>query len=297
MTHYTKKAILYTYKAIFISIFMLIGTQAHGQNKRALIIGLGEYKDKTWGKIHGDSDVPIIKDMLLSCGYTSINTIVNDDATKGGIVAEFEALANRCKMGDTVYIHFSGHGQQITDINGDEDDGWDEAWIPYDAMFSYSQSYKGEKHLIDDEIANLITAIKVKIGESGKILLVVDACHSGDSTRGHDNDEQCIRGTSDRFVIPMNTKPALSAKSKENWITLTACKDYQTNCEFRSEDGGFYGILSYSLCSFYKQCRFLDNNDTVAQLQGFVNDKRLRGRQTLTLTGETANHSLTQFFK
>lgn len=265
-----------------------------GATRHGLVIGLGEYQDKAWSKIHGDRDIPIVKDMLVKCGYTDIVTLVNKQATKAGITSAFSRLAERCKNGDVVYIHFSGHGQQITDVNGDEDDGWDEAWIPYDAMYAYSNSYKGEKHLIDDEIAVLLSNIKKRIGTSGKLLVVVDACHSGDSDRGVEVEDEYIRGAADNFVIPISAKPKRTAKANENWLTLTACKNIQDNCEVKSADGNFYGMLSYVLSSCFNNWNKLDNNTILSEIQRQVNLNRKRRKQTVTLSG---NHSLAQFFK
>ena len=267
---------------------------AYGIVRHGLIIGLGEYKDRTWGKIHGDMDVPIVKDMLIKCGYTDVVTLINNQATKTGINSAFSRLADSCQAGDVVYIHFSGHGQQITDVNGDEEDGWDEAWIPYDAMYAYSKSYKGERHLIDDEIAKWLNVIKNKVGTSGKILLVVDACHSGDSDRESDNEDEYIRGASDDFIIPLDKTPKRIPKAKENWLTVTACKNVQNNCEVKIRDGEFYGILTYALYSKFENLKQLDNNNILRELQQYVNLKRRRGHQTVTISG---NHSLTEFLK
>lgn len=265
-----------------------------GITRHGLIIGLGEYKDKAWGKIHGDKDVPIVKEMLKECGYSDIVTLSNSNATKSGILSSLSSLTDRCQIGDVVYIHFSGHGQQITDVNGDEDDGWDEAWIPYDAMYAYSDSYKGEKHLVDDEIAKWLNEIKRKIGASGKIVLVVDACHSGDSDRGTKDNDEYIRGASDDFIIPLDKSPKKIAKTKENWLTITACKNVQNNCEVKIKDGEFYGILSYALFSKFENLRKLDNESILRELQHYVNFNRKRGKQTVTISG---NHSLALFFK
>ena len=90
--------------------------------------------------------------------------------TKAAIVKELKALANRCKAGDKVYFHFSGHGQPVTDINGDEGSkGYDEAIVPYDACKTKTsrvkcQWYNGENHLIDDELNPLFAKIKGKLG-------------------------------------------------------------------------------------------------------------------------------------
>lgn len=286
-------------KLIITTVVWFTCIQSWGITTRhALVIGLGEYQDKAWSKIHGDRDVPIVKKMLASCGYKDIKTLVNREATKAGIINAFESLSNKCERGDMVYIHFSGHGQQITDLNGDEDDGWDEAWIPYDAMYAYSNSYKGEQHLIDDEIAMWMSKIKSKIGTTGNLLLVVDACHSGDSSRDDiEDDEIYIRGAEKDFIIPLKKKPAKIAKTKENWLTLTACRDFQVNCEVKTTSGGFYGMLSYALCKGYPDFKKKDNNGIATQLQQFVDKFRHQLPQDVTLTGPTSKQSLSTFFR
>ena len=51
---------------IFIVIIYILSFQqiACAQTKRALIIGLGKYEDRSWGKINGDRDVPLVTSML-----------------------------------------------------------------------------------------------------------------------------------------------------------------------------------------------------------------------------------------
>ncbi len=285
--------IFFTIILLTISCSIVCGSSRHG-----LIIGLGEYKDNTWSKIHGDRDVEIIRNMLSDCGYTDIKTLINREATKDGILAAFRGLSDRCRIGDVVYIHFSGHGQRITDVNGDEDDGWDEAWVPYDAMFAYSRNYKGEKHLIDDEIALWMTRIINKIGPSGRLLVVVDACHSGDSSREDNGDEEIyVRGADKDFIIPMETAPARTVRADENWLTLTACRNYQTNCEVRTTTGGFYGMLSCALYKEYGNLSNMDNEMVMSQLQMFVNRFRHDLPQDITLTGSIQSYTLTEFFK
>lgn len=169
------------------------------QTKRALVIGLGEQQDKAWNKINGDKDVPLVQGMLKSAGFKSVTALVNRQATKTGIIGAFRKMAASCKQGDVVYVHYSGHGQQMTDVHNDEKDGLDECWIPYDAYRKASATYHGEKHLTDDELNVYLNAIRHKIGAKGKLLVVIDACHSGDGTRG-DNDE-VVRGVEDTLVV------------------------------------------------------------------------------------------------
>lgn len=280
-------------------VLLVAFAEARSESRHGLVIGVGEYLDARWGKIHGDRDVPIVKQMLGQCGYDDIVTLTNQEATKGAIIAAFGNLCARCGQGDTVYVHFSGHGQLVTDVDGDEEDGWDEAWVPYDAMFAYSSTYKGEHHLIDDEIAVWMNRVKNKIGPSGRLLVVVDACHSGDSTReAIDGDEDMVvRGTDTDFIIPLRSLPARRPAAKETWLTLTACRDYQINCEIKTVNGKYYGMLSYVLCREHARMAGLDNDNVTMRLQQLVDKYRHRLPQDITLSGEVDSHSLSVFFK
>ena len=269
---------------------VLSSVQLTAQTKRALVIGIGEQVDKSWAKINGDKDVPLVQQMLQKVGYTDIRTLVNKQATKAGIVTAFKKLTAQCAAGDIVYIHFSGHGQQVTDVNGDEgkEDGWDEAWIPYDAYLRYDEKrYKGEKHLIDDELNTLLTAIRNKIGDSGKLLVVVDACHSGDSSRGDDIDET-VRGVKDEFIIPVKRR-GTAQKSPERWLTLSACKDYQLNQEMKDPKAG---KLTYALYTLSEK-----GSVTIEAVQMFMQRNRGRYAQTPLQTGETSKYKISDFLR
>lgn len=108
--------------------------------------------DKEWAKINGDKDVAYVKDMLRTAGFRQVTTLVNQQATKAAVVKAFKQLAGACNEGDVVYVHYSGHGQQMRDVHGDEVDGLDECWIPYDAYMKACDKDRGEKHLTDDEV-------------------------------------------------------------------------------------------------------------------------------------------------
>lgn len=222
-------------------------SQTSHPEKRALIIGLGKQEDPKWDKINGDKDVPLVEKMLTNAGYKDIQTLKNEEATKNNIIGAFDKLAAKCNVGDVVYIHFSGHGQQVLDQNGDEKDRLDESWIPYDAFRYIGKNYDGSKHLIDDEVNRCLLKIKHKVGTEGKILVVVDACHSGGSDRGV-NKKEVIRGVSDTLKIPPKaTKPKPSPKYEREWLLLSACMPSQSNAEIVAENGMHYGKLTYAL--------------------------------------------------
>lgn len=233
----------------FICIILLIAASYNLSHatKRALVIGIGNYPEASgWAKINGDKDLPIVRDMLLANGFQSkdIVELKNESATADAIRKALDALVSKAAKGDVIYIHFSGHGQQITDLHGDEEDGFDEAWIPIDAQFSYAKGkYEGENHIIDDQLNQWLSQLRSKVGATGKITVVADACHSGGGSRGdEDETEYVVRGTSDAFVIPGNTKPFSGEVGTIDWIFISACKSYQCNYEYKGT-----GSLTYAL--------------------------------------------------
>lgn len=238
----------YRLAILLISLFIFI--DCIGQDKYALVIGIGNYPEQTgWNKIHGNNDVPIITSWLNSNGFISehIISLVDEEATYAGILQGFENLIGIVSANDIVYIHFSGHGQQITDIDGDEEDSFDESWIPYDAHKTYvAGQYEGERHITDDTLNELLSEIRKKIGAKGKLTVVSDACHSGGGSRSEDeNDEDvCVRGTSDKFIIPTTSTNKTRYSRSVDWLFIGACKSYQTNFEYKY-DGVFYGSLTY----------------------------------------------------
>lgn len=225
--------------------------------KRALVIGIGAYPAGSgWTTINGDKDIPLVEDILLTNGFLPQDIVVlaNAQATASAIRNAFRRLIDQAQMGDIVYIHFSGHGQQVTDLHGDEPDGLDEAWVPYDAQSAYVKGqYEGQNHIIDDELNRYLHALRRRVGTTGKIIVIADACHSGDSTRGDDSDELnnksgntssapiVIRGTADAFIIPPTaaTQPHSSphtpatAVTPIDWVLISACKPYQSNREYQ----------------------------------------------------------------
>ena len=275
---------------IIIYFLLLLSLSVSAQTKRALVIGLGEQQDKAWNKINGDKDVPLVQGMLKSAGFKSVTTLVNQQATKAGIIGAFKRMAASCKQGDVVYIHYSGHGQQMTDVHNDETDGLDECWIPYDAYRKACKTYHGEKHLTDDELNVYLNAIRDKIGAKGKLLVVIDACHSGDGTRG--DEDEVVRGVEEVFeavkslIIGDNDKEkVINQKAKplaERWITLSACKSDQVNIEMKNPA---VGKLTYALWMELKNGDKINNEEFIKRIRKFVNRNTSSRPQQPVLTG------------
>ena len=275
---------------LIIYLFLLLSLSVTSQTRRALVVGLGQQQDKAWNKINGDKDVPIVQGMLKSAGFKSVTTLVNQQATKAGIIGAFKWMAASCKQGDVVYIHYSGHGQQMTDVHNDETDGLDECWIPYDAYRKACKTYHGEKHLTDDELNVYLNAIRDKIGAKGKLLVVIDACHSGDGTRG--DEDEVVRGVEEVFeavkslIIGDNDKEkVINQKAKplaERWITLSACKSDQVNIEMKNPA---VGKLTYALWMELKNGDKINNEEFIKRIRKFVNRNTGSRPQQPVLTG------------
>ena len=293
---------------IITYILLLLSLSVTAQTKRALVIGLGEQQDKAWNKINGDKDVPFVQAMLKNAGFKSVMTLVNRQATKTGIVGAFKRMTASCKHGDVVYIHYSGHGQQMTDVHNDERDGLDECWIPYDACRKASATYHGERHLTDDELNVYLNAIRNKVGAKGKLLVVIDACHSGDGTRGE--DDEIVRGVEDTLVVDSQNARGLyetfeaiksffvgdngkgnfiNTKAKplaERWITISACRSDQVNIEMKSPA---VGKLTYALWKELKNSDKVNNGEFMRRIKKFVNRNTGSRPQQPEMTGEDIN--------
>lgn len=290
---------------IITCLLTMLYLSAPAQTRRALVIGLGEQQDKAWNKINGDNDVPLVHEMLREAGFKSVITLVNQQATKAGIAGALRRMAASCRQGDVVYIHYSGHGQQMTDVHNDELDGLDECWIPYDAYRKASPTYHGEKHLTDDELNVYLNAIRSRTGATGKLLVVIDACHSGDGTRGDDDevargvddtlkvDSQHVRGLYEAFktvkalftdgkytekVVNPNARPL-----PERWITISACKSDQLNSELKSPR---VGKLTYAMWQEMKKGTKADNEELMRRIRRFVNANTPSRPQQPVMTGE-----------
>lgn len=77
-------------------------------------------------------------------------------------------LVQGCQSGDSLVFHYSGHGSQQRNYNGDELDGYDETICPVD--------FETQGMIVDDEINATIVR---PLTHGVKLHAIIDACHSG----------------------------------------------------------------------------------------------------------------------
>ena len=243
-------------------LMIMLPLIGYSQIKRAFMVGISNYSSnqqladgKGWNDIHGENDVTLLVPTLKKQGFT-IQKLCNKEATANNIRKSLASFSTKCKSGDIVYLHFSCHGQPFEDFDGDENDGWDEALVPFDALKEYHQgNYTGENHITDDELNSYLKTIRNKVGPNGIIYVVIDACHAGSSYRGEENEDSVIIRGTDKGFSKTNKQyaPRIDKRGKikveksanmANICILEACRSYQVNSEIRV-DGKYYGSLSY----------------------------------------------------
>lgn len=244
---------------ILIAVLAVLSVNA---TKRALFIAVGNYPATSgWVKINSRNDVDLLVPVFRDAGF-KVTTLVDEQATHSGISNALKTLTAQCKKGDLVFIHFSCHGQQMIDLVGDESDGLTETMVPYDAKREPSKTYHGQNHFTDDQLNRYLNDIRKKLGKKGQLMVALDACHSGDGTRGEDDDElnDSIlgqqRGVSDIFCPnpPYNKKVVYQGhalkkpkgRGYSSMIALSACQPNQVSHEYKDRrTGKSYGPLSY----------------------------------------------------
>ncbi|VDB92382.1 unnamed protein product [Peniophora sp. CBMAI 1063] len=88
--------------------------------------------------------------------------------TKQNIQRAMQWLSYDAQPHDSLFFHYSGHGGQIRDTNGDEVDGMDEMIFPVD--------YEDQGVLIDDTIHDLLVK---PLPSACRLTALFDSCHSG----------------------------------------------------------------------------------------------------------------------
>jgi metacaspase-1 len=223
---------------------------------KAFLAGINDYISFPDNSLRGClNDVADLRDILVS-HYTfdagAIRTLCDRDATRQALLDGLAWLLADATAGDVRLFHFSGHGTQVPDVNGDETDGADEVLVPTD--------HDWNNPLTDDELCSIFSAIP----DGVHFCFVADCCHSGTIQRALWDRRVLNRP---RYVPP----PAALARQiaalagqvrqRENryeyapygrHVLLAACRDSQSATD--AYIGSTYnGAFTWALCSVLRQ--------------------------------------------
>lgn len=144
--------------------------------KKALLIGINYFGQN--GELAGCiNDVKNIKNFLItSWNYKADDMVIlTDDAqnprmqpTTANIIAAMQWLVQGAKPNDALFFHYSGHGGQTKDKDGDEGDGYDEVIYPVD--------FESSGHIVDDMMHDIMVK---PLPEGCRLTAIFDSCHSG----------------------------------------------------------------------------------------------------------------------
>jgi len=217
----------------------LLAAVAQAQTRRALLVGVNEYRAVP--SLQGSlNDIAAMQEVLVTrWGFAraQVRTLTDSAATRAGILAALNQLVREAQPNDLVYFHYSGHGSQVEDLNGDEEDGLDETLVPHDGRTT------GVADITDDELDALLDRLR-----STEVIVVLDSCHSGTATRALD-----IRTRS----LPRDTRIELYPKSSvqtravvplasARHIVMSAAASNQEALD-GPVDGRYHGFFTYAL--------------------------------------------------
>lgn len=115
---------------------------------------------------------------------------------------------------DDLFIGLSFHGTQVPDKNGDEEDGYDEAFCLHNGIY------------IDDRFKKLISQKPAKT----RLTIAADCCHSGSGDRDFDGFSKIRFHAFDSTRLYHNRKKRIKSVIKNGleYIYLSACAPGQT---------------------------------------------------------------------
>jgi len=251
--------------------------------KKALLVGINKYPKDLDADLEGCvNDVENMRSLLIKkfkFDPENIRVIINERALRQNILDRLYWLLNYSKSGDELIYHYSGHGSQVRDRNGDElNDHLDEILCPHDLDW--------ENPLSDDILAKLFRQLP-----SGVFLtMICDACHSGTMTRGLNSKKKVrskniippfdIRSRSLDREMPKNHIGKKDIGSSQRHVLLSGCRDDQTSMDTYI-NGKYQGAFTWALTKSIKEnpeciwkeahskaVRYLNDYDQIPQISG-----------------------------
>lgn len=228
---------------------------------------------------------------------SEIRMLLDNAATTAAMLESLEWLIADAMPGDVIYFHYSGHGSQMRDLNGDEADGLDEIICPVDLNWK-------DKVIKDDQLKEIFD----RVPNGVNLTISLDCCNSGtglDQTNQYQpsGDAPADRAVAlipkeGRFLAPpeeigllenkIGFKPrAVQRKVDATGLLLTGCQAHQTSADAYI-NGGYIGAFTYVLVDTLKSAKYnINYKDLIDQVNkqladyGFTQRPELNGPEVL----------------
>jgi len=253
-------------------------------NKKAVLVGINYIgtENSLEGCIYDAEN-----EMRMLCehfGFPEDNIrVLTDDKgdksqipTKANMLTNMKWLMEGAKKGDVLYFHYSGHGSQVPDPTGEEEDGMNECLCPSDCL----ENEWPDAVIVDDFLNDTFFD---GLPEGVRLTCVYDCCHSGTMTdlacvAGLDEEEEAPAGSdgaarglgkSRVMTPPENVSAALQnqnalkqpkkkvpvADHRKYLWTVSGCQDNQTSADACIQ-GIKQGALTWSLHMALAHCKY-----------------------------------------
>lgn len=117
-------------------------------------------------------DADNMLELAQQCGVTNITYMKNSECHRSALEKAIREIGGACEKGDYFVFFYAGHGVQLEDQDGDEDDGLDEALC----LVTPSGQIERSAFLRDDDFAQIVSSA---CKQGVQILIMCDCCHSG----------------------------------------------------------------------------------------------------------------------
>jgi uncharacterized caspase-like protein len=228
------------------SVAIAQGAADHGEEhsagvKRALLIGINKYRAVT-GLQGAVNDVETMREVLIKrWGFLpdNITMLTDEGATREKVLGAIRQIVAISEPQDTIYLHYSGHGSQVEDLNGDEEDGLDETLVPQDGRTN------GVRDIVDDELDDIFSQLRTH-----NVIVVLDSCHSGTATRSFDIRARSV--PQDKRIdlyktgVTGMTKRGITPLKKARLVAIGAAADDEEALDGPIE-GNYHGFFTYAL--------------------------------------------------
>jgi hypothetical protein len=234
--------------------------------RHALLIGINRYLIPGADLRGCVNDVNNIRAALLQYfGFRSsdIRMLTDLRATKAAMQSAISALVGSGRKADVLYLHYSGHGSNVPDKNGDEADHRDEILCPSDLDW--------KDPLTDDWLRSTFDRLRARVN----LTVVMDCCHSGTNTRAilppdapviarylpnpwdlmAEESRRGLRGTYRRALHARAARRRADVVEADiGEVLITGCRATQTSAD--AYIGRTYnGALTYSLVAAIRATR------------------------------------------